>query len=70
MILILFVLPTDKDNWLNISDEEINYQKNVLTGFPESAELLTANTDKKKIAISKNNFISNETLNYLFEKHS
>ena len=70
LILILFVLPTDKDNWLNISDEELITKKCAYWFFPESAELLTANTDKKRIAISKNNFISNETLNYLFEKHS
>ena len=38
--------------------------------FPEGIDSLTPNTDKKRIAISKNNFISNETLNYLFENYS
>jgi hypothetical protein len=70
LILILFVLPPDKNNWLNISDNELITKKCAYWFFPESFDSLTPNTDKKRIAICKNNFISNETLNYLFENYS
>lgn len=70
LILILFVLPSDKDNWLNISDDELIAKKCAYWFFPENTELLTLNKDKRRIAISKNNFFSNETLNKLFESYS
>ena len=70
LILILFVLPIDKENWLKISDDELIAKKCAYWFYPKNTELLTENTGKKRIAISKNNFISNETLNHLFENYS
>lgn len=70
LILILFVLPPDRNNWLNISDNELIAKKCAYWFFPDNTDLLTTNTDKKRISISKNNFISNEALNYLFENYS
>jgi len=70
LILILFILPNGKENWLNISDYELIAKKCAYWFFPEDTELLTTNTGKKRILISKNNFVSNETLNNLFESYS
>lgn len=70
LILILFVLPPDKNNWLNISDNELVAKKCAYWFFPDETEVFTQNTEKKRISISKNNYISNETLNYLFEYYS
>lgn len=70
LILILFVLPSDRFNWLNISDDELIAKKCAYWFIPENTELLTPNTGKKRIAVNKNNFISNETLNHLFESYS
>jgi len=70
LILILFVLPADKTNWLNISDNELISRKCAYWFFPDKTELLTSNTSTKRILIDKNNFISNETLNQLFDNYS
>lgn len=70
LILILFVLPHDKVNWLNISDEQLIAKKCAYWFYPENTEILTENTGKKRITISKTNFISNDTLNILFERYS
>ncbi len=70
LILILFVLPSDKSNWLNISDNELITRKCAYWYFPDKAELLTPNFATKRISISKNNFISNDTLNQLFDNYS
>jgi len=70
LILILFVLPPDRTNWLNISDNELIAKKCAYWFFPDNTDLLTSNADKKRISISKKNIISNEALNYLFENYS
>ena len=70
LILILFVLPSDKNNWLHISDNELIAKKCAYWFFPEDTDSLTPNTAQKRITISKDNLISNEALNYLFENYS
>ncbi len=70
LILILFVLPSDKTNWLNISDNELITRKCAYWFFPDKTELLTANSATKRISINRKNFISNESLNQLFENYS
>ena len=70
LILILFVLPSDKNNWLTITDNELIASKCAYWFFPDNIDLSTPNTATKRIEISKNNIISSETLNYLFENYS
>ncbi len=70
LLLILFVLPTEKKEWLNISDKELITRKCAYWFFPDKTELLTANSATKRISINRNNFISNETLNQLFDNYS
>jgi len=70
LILILFVLPSDKINWLNISDNELITRKCAYWFFPDKTEFLTSNSATKRISINRNNFISNETLNQLFDNYS
>jgi len=70
LILILFVLPADKSDWLNISDNELIAKKCAYWFFPDKTELLTTKTATKRIAINKTNYISNDTLNQLFEIYS
>jgi hypothetical protein len=70
LILILFILPIDKSEWLNISDNELIARKCAYWYFPNRSEQKTVNTTKKRIEISKNNIITNETLNQLFENFS
>ncbi len=70
LILILFVLPADKTNWLKITDNELIVRKCAYWYFPEETEVRTSNSATKRISISKNNFISNETLTRLFDNYS
>ncbi len=70
LILILFVLPSDKSNWLNISDNELIAKKCAYWYFPEETEATTSNSTTKRITINKNNFITNDTLNQLFNNYS
>jgi len=70
LILILFVLPSDKINWLKITDNELIAKKCAYWYFPEETEVITTNSTTKRISINKNNFISNETLNQLFDNYS
>jgi len=70
LILILFILPSDKNEWLKISDNELIARKCAYWYFPEEAEIMTSNTATKRISINKKNLISNETLNHLFENYS
>jgi len=70
LILILFVLPSDRSNWLNISDNELITRKCAYWYFPDKHELLTVNSATKRISINKNNFISNDALNQLFDNYS
>lgn len=70
LVLILFILPTDKSEWINITDNELITRKCAYWYFPNSSEYKTVNTSKKRIEISKENVITNETLNQLFESYS
>ncbi|MBN2892212.1 MAG: hypothetical protein JXL97_10115 [Bacteroidales bacterium] len=69
-MLILFVLPSDNTDWLNISDKELILKKCAYWYLPDKKELSTTNSSTKRISINKNNYISNETLNNLFENYS
>ena len=70
LILILFVLPSEKINWVNISDKELIVKKCAYWYCPNTTELLTVNSATKRILINKSNFFSNETLNQLFDNFS
>ena len=70
LILILFVLPSEKTNWLTISDGELITRKCAYWYFPDQSEFLTANSATKRISINKKNFICNDTLNQLFDNFS
>ena len=70
LILILFILPSDKFNWINVSDNELVTKKCAYWYSPDSVETLTTNIATKRISIHKNNLISNETINQLFEIYS
>jgi hypothetical protein len=70
LILILFILPPDKNTWVNISDKELIARRCAYWFFPEDSIPHTENTSTKRISINKNNLISNESLNLLFENYS
>lgn len=67
LILLLFILPVEKTDWINISEEELITKKCAYWYFPEQTELSTTNTTKKRITINKNNLFKLNTLNQLIE---
>lgn len=70
LLLILFVLPIEKNDWLKVSDTELIAKKCAYWYFPEKTDIATNNLATKRISISKNNLISNDTLIHLFENFS
>ena len=70
LLLILFIMPSDKSEWVNISDSELIAKKCAYWYLPEVTENTTENTSRKRISISKENVITRETLNQLFENYS
>ena len=65
LILIVFILPKDKENWVSISNEELVVKKCAYWYFPENSETTTENTSTKRIEISKNNLFNTNTLTEL-----
>jgi len=70
LILIVFVLPENKDEWLHLSDRELIVKKCAYWYIPEENDL-TNNTSNIRININKNEqLIEKETLNQLFKNYS
>ncbi len=67
LILILFILPSEKDEWVNISEQELITKKCAYWFIPGHSEVSTTNSRKKRIWISKENLFNLETLNQLIE---
>ncbi len=70
LILILFIFPEDKNEWINITDNELIAKKCAYWFFPKDNENQTDNISTRQIAIDKNNLITKDTLNFLFEQFS
>lgn len=70
LVLILFVLPFDKTNWTKISDKELVVRRCAYWYYPPETSENTTNSNTKRIEISKDNLISSQVLNQLFEKFS
>ena len=70
LLLLLFILPHKSTEWVNISDKELIARRCAYWYFPELKDIPTDNSASKRISISKENLISSETLNLLFEKYS
>lgn len=70
LILILFILPSEKSKWIQITDKELVAKKCAYWFLPEGISVETTNVAKKRIEISKDNLISGEVLNQLFDNYS
>lgn len=70
LVLILFILPENKTDWINISNNELITKKCAYWYFPKPTDTKTKNLSSKRISINKNNIISNKSFNRLFEKYS
>ncbi len=68
LILILFILPTNRKDWLSITEEELRVKKCAYWYFPEENKVRTSNSSKKRIEINKNNLIKPDSLNEIINK--
>jgi len=70
LILVVFVLPENKDEWLNLSDKELIVKKCAYWFIPEENNS-TENISSIRINIDKNEqLLQKETLNQLFKSYS
>jgi hypothetical protein len=69
LILIVFILPNEKYDWLKITDNELISKKCAYWYFPKE-NAFTQNISSIRVRIEKKNVINNETLKYLFENYS
>jgi hypothetical protein len=70
LILVVFVLPENKNEWLKMSDKELLIKKCAYWFIPEDNNF-TKNTSSIRINIDiKAQLIQKDTLNQLFEQYS
>lgn len=67
LLLFVFILPEDKEYWVQVSENELVVKKCVYWYFPAEDETLTDNTGTKRIFIQKENLITIDSLSALFE---
>jgi hypothetical protein len=68
LILILFILPENRVNWLNISNEELILRKCAYWYIPDEKAEMTQNSSSKTIEIDLNNLINIENFKSIFNK--
>ncbi len=69
LILILFILPYNKIDWVNINNNELIVKKCAYWYYPSDNEIMTDNSYKKRIKIDKNNILNSRALNNLFKNY-
>lgn len=57
LILILFVLPENQSDWVDIDENEIRLRKNAFWYRPESGATMTPNSSTKRISIPRSNML-------------
>lgn len=70
LILLLFILPNDRDKWVNITENELIARKCAYWFLPDEQDEYAENKSSKRISISVNNIFNNKALFYLFENYS
>ncbi len=69
LILVLFILPDKKDDWVNITDKELIVKKCAYWYVPDD-DNITQNSASKQINIKKDNIVSINTLGFLFDNYA
>jgi len=69
LILLLFVLPKNKDRWIELSKEELITRKCAYWYMPPETAKKTDNSSKIRIEIDKSNLVDLETIDLLFKKY-
>lgn len=67
LILFVFILPENRDLWVQSSEDELIIKKCAYWYFPKEDEVATENKETKRIYLQKSNLITLESLRNLFE---
>ncbi len=68
LVLILFVLPHDKNNWVDVDNTEIRLRKHAYWYTPPLGSILTANLHSIRIEIPKTNMLGIDCFNNLHQQ--
>ncbi len=68
LLLVLFFLPAEKENWVEQNDEELKIRKLAFYYLPEGSATLTTNLSTKRILIPVGDKISEYTLKNLMNE--
>lgn len=69
LILLLFVLPENKKDWLGLTKEELITRKCAYWFMPEETALKTKNNNTIRIDIDKKHLVDLKTIDFLFKKY-
>lgn len=68
LILILFVLPNERNEWVKISDDDISLKKHAYWFHPDNESVESSNTTKQRIKIPEENKLGLDCFNILHNK--
>lgn len=68
LVLIVFILPVDTQDWVNVSDTALLLKKYAFWFYPEEDNVLTDNITTKRIFIPVTNKIDLEFFNNIFNR--
>jgi len=69
LILLLFVLPKNKNRWIELSKDELITRKCAYWFMPSEKATQTDNNNQIRIKIDKSNLVDLETIDLLFKKY-
>lgn len=65
LILFVFILPSDKTQWMELNDDNLLLRKNGYWFVPDPSEIETTNSSTKRITINKSNKFTLDTIKHL-----
>ncbi len=70
LILFVFILPSDKNQWMELNDDNLLLRKHGYWFVPDTSEVETTNTATKRITINKANKFTLTTIQQLMNTYN
>lgn len=70
LILFVFILPSDKNQWMELNEDNLLLRKNGYWFVPDTTEAETLNSTTKRITISKANKFTLDTIQQLMNTYN
>jgi len=68
LILILFILPDNKNEWVSITQDELSLKRNAFWFYPDINDVKSENSSKKRIKIPLSNILNLDCFDKLHNK--